>query len=150
MKDYIYIVIAQNGLFKIGETTSVPERFAQIKSANACNVEPFFYFEGSPEFEKELHILFAKKRVRGEWFALDYEDLKSLVEIANEKIPLLNRNYILRLIDEMNAWGFFELGKYELAKNVSQAALYRCSVAMNPKVEDWLQNILPSGIDGSV
>jgi hypothetical protein len=137
MKNFVYVVVAQNGLFKIGETTSVKDRFGHIKSSNACATRLFFYFEGDQRNEKTYHDLFGKKRVRGEWFALDSNDLKQLIRMAGDKIPsserVYGREYIVELINEMNEWGFFELGKQELMRNISQVALYRCDVAMRNK-----------------
>ncbi len=119
-KIYLYIVAARNGLFKIGKTTNPQTRISQIKAASPIECEALSiieYDDSIGDLESELHIKFARKRVRGEWFALDKDDL----------LPLVSSNIETKaLLDKLQAWGFFELGMNELANNGTiKAAMYR-------------------------
>jgi len=116
---YLYFVASANGLFKIGKTTKVKERFAQIKSASPVECQVLFftkYDENTIDLEKKYHDKFSEKRVRGEWFALSKSDLLPIVQ---------ERKEICDLLEEMYSWGFFSLGAKELLGNVALAALWR-------------------------
>ncbi len=119
-KIYLYIVAARNGLFKIGKTTNPQTRIPQIKAASPIECEALSiikYDDSIVDLESELHIKFARKKVRGEWFALDKDDLLPLVSSDIETKALL---------DKLQTWGFFELGMNELANNgIIKAAMYR-------------------------
>ena len=77
---HTYLFTDKSGLFKIGKSRNVGERFRSLSigspSLQKVLVIPF-------DVEKELHVKFDNKRVVGEWFKLDKEDLlylHSLVE----------------------------------------------------------------------
>lgn len=129
-KTTIYVVVSKNGLFKIGESANVQTRINQLVSSSPCQIEPFFWFAGTLGLEKGLHDIFDAKRVRGEWFALDKSDLQKLVSIAEHNLAPAVKEHIIKLLDELESWGFFELGKTELHQGPQLATLYRCSVVM--------------------
>lgn len=77
---YIYILLAENGLRKIGRTYD-PE--VRLKSAFTMSpidihIENIYKVKSPITTEKNLHRLFNSKRVRGEWFELDEYDVKSI------------------------------------------------------------------------
>lgn len=77
-KGIIYIIKCERtNLYKIGLTTrSVHTRFNSLKTANP-SIKLFRYYEEVTDLykkEKELHNLFSKKRIDGEWFKLDELD----------------------------------------------------------------------------
>lgn len=78
-KGIIYIMKCERtNLYKIGLTTrSIHTRFNSLKTANP-SINLFKYYEeviDLYEKERELHNLFSKKRIDGEWFELDESDL---------------------------------------------------------------------------
>lgn len=76
---YIYVLKSnQTDLYKIGLSHQ-----PSIRIKTLCRLEreslqtvALFHTLGMPIIEKELHALFASKRVRGEWFSLDQEDIE--------------------------------------------------------------------------
>jgi hypothetical protein len=78
-KGIIYIMKCERtNLYKIGLTTrSIHTRFNSLKTANP-SINLFKYYEeviDLYEKERELHNLFSKKRIDGEWFELNESDL---------------------------------------------------------------------------
>jgi hypothetical protein len=116
---YLYLVMAENGLFKMGKTWRLNNRIAQIRTASPIACELFCvieYDEREGDAEKIYHNMFANRRVRGEWFALSKGDL---LKIAGESME------IRELLDHMQSWGCFSP---ELNKNGITAAMMRMSV----------------------
>lgn len=120
---YLYIVASASGLFKIGYTNDIENRVSQIKSASPVKCELLISIKcDNAEFqEKEYHQTFQKKRVRGEWFALSRKDLSSIIR-DKETNELLN---------EMESWGFFDLGTKELFENPARASMWRMQALSN-------------------
>lgn len=73
----VYFVKADNGLTKIGRTTNLLDRLSELQTASPCELTLEWFIETDSEknLEKELHDVFAEKRVRGEWFLLSNDDL---------------------------------------------------------------------------
>jgi hypothetical protein len=148
MDNFIYVLVAKNGLFKIGESGQVKSRLRIVQSNSPVWVEPFFWFSGDRDLEAALHTMFSKKRVRGEWFALDKDDILYLLGLfADRDSPdhLIIDN-IRAIVNEMDEWGFFELGKLERFGNAGAEAAMRCSVAM--KLDVLEKRASSSGIFG--
>lgn len=81
MSGYVYVVKNESNKFKIGYTrSSIEKRIASLQTASNELIELFFYFikEEPDVFEKELHSIFSEKRIRGEWFELDDNDIKKI------------------------------------------------------------------------
>lgn len=116
--DYVYVVVSSNGLFKLGLTSQVRQRVAQLKSSSPveCELLAVLKSKNADDLEKSLHSKYHSLRVRGEWFALSKKDLFEILDPVNDLKLLLN---------EMETWGFFQLGMSELINNVSKAILYR-------------------------
>jgi hypothetical protein len=73
-----YVMLdANTGYYKIGRSKSILEREKALQSEKPT-IELVFSIEKN--VESELHKKFASKRVRGEWFALTSDDLKSILE----------------------------------------------------------------------
>jgi hypothetical protein len=68
---------------KIGYTLNVESRLYQVRSSCPYYVRILFELPGSPRFEAELHSLFSKYKVRGEWF-LVVGDLAAFIEQLNK------------------------------------------------------------------
>jgi len=93
----IYIAIDENtGYYKIGWSINPKKREKTLQSE-----KPTIYFlwvvTGSRKDEAYLHKLFAGKRVRGEWFDLEKQDIERLgneAHIINSKYSLNNESFI--------------------------------------------------------
>ena len=84
----VYVVRADNGLVKVGETRNLPERLKSYNTHLPYDLEILytFHYQESTKLEAFLHGMFANKRVRFEWFRLDADDLKELERLAREYI----------------------------------------------------------------
>jgi len=82
-KGYIYVLRADNGMCKIGQTTQLNDRIKQLGIQLPYELE-LVHVIGTDHVinaEQLLHNRYAEKRQRGEWFALsdaDLEDIKTL------------------------------------------------------------------------
>lgn len=68
-----------NGHYKIGITTStVAKRIKSLQTGNSYKITRYWSKRCSnyQEMERYFHRKFAKKRLCGEWFALDAKDLE--------------------------------------------------------------------------
>ena len=73
--------------YKIGITHNPRARESTIQSSNPTEVRLINYFELPKklntrrlciEFEESVHQSFSSKKVRGEWYALDSEDIETI------------------------------------------------------------------------
>jgi hypothetical protein len=76
-KGYVYLIKAENGLTKIGETISPKKRYSSIKTAVPMDTEFLFAVKtnNAPGLEEKLHEKFSNKREMGEWFRLSEKDI---------------------------------------------------------------------------
>jgi hypothetical protein len=75
MKKFTYLMLnTRNGLYKIGES-NLPKFREKTLWSEEPEVEIYAAFTSEKCNEKILHETFAKKRIRGEWFALNEQDL---------------------------------------------------------------------------
>lgn len=74
---YLYLMLAENGLVKIGIATHPQKRLGVINVASPIEVKLLDSFPDTSAFdsEQELHAMFKNKRVRGEWYSLAEEDI---------------------------------------------------------------------------
>jgi hypothetical protein len=73
----VYLVEAENGLFKIGMSENIMSRFGALANASPLELKLVCYVEceNARCIEAYLHERFQAKRVRGEWFRLDGDDI---------------------------------------------------------------------------
>lgn len=83
---YIYILKAENGLYKIGKSKDPGSRIASIRTSSPVALEIYRVFQSSEysKQEKVLHRLFADLREFGEWFRLTDEELLTIDEIQGD------------------------------------------------------------------
>ena len=83
---YVYIITSEIGLTKIGKTEDVKKRLSQIDGASPCKVDLYHcqFVKNSKEVESILHKRFRDKRVKGEWFNLDNEEIKIAQKLIDE------------------------------------------------------------------
>jgi len=81
----VYVMIDKNtGLYKIGRSTN-PTRREKTLQSEKPTIELLFHNSGFHFDETALHRKFADKRVRGEWFKLDADDLSEVKSYFADK-----------------------------------------------------------------
>lgn len=86
---FVYF-IRVDGLTKIGWSTNVYKRVCAIENQLGVLVEFLFCFPNNHKTDTEWHHLFADKRVEGEWFALDLDDIKQVMDLLVERTSEAN------------------------------------------------------------
>jgi Meiotically Up-regulated Gene 113 (MUG113) protein len=77
------------GYYKIGRSNQ-PKRRERTLQAQEPDVRLVGKFEAQTGNERVLHQKYASKRLRGEWFALDYGDLFDLSRAFNTDVPTID------------------------------------------------------------
>lgn len=117
-KGFVYILDGGNGLYKIGMSKTPKIR---IRTLGVCL--PFDLVTvcliGSDDYitlEQELHDVFASKRVRGEWFRLNNDDLEWLIEDAGAMGTSIHVSERWSKADSQTHLPYFEakVGTYEI------------------------------------
>jgi len=75
---HIYLIMNTNFEYKIGMTKkSVSDRVKQLQTGNSGELKIISYYEvkNYDKVEKSLHNFFSYKRIRGEWFNLNEEEI---------------------------------------------------------------------------
>jgi len=81
---FVYVMEdLRNGLFKIGQSQT-PEKREHTLQSEVPQVSLRFYVPAHDSAEKELHDMFAAKRIRGEWFQLTQQDILSIIEFLKQ------------------------------------------------------------------
>jgi predicted Zn-dependent protease with MMP-like domain len=83
---YVYILKAENGLYKIGKSRSPQTRVNNIRTASPVKIEVYRVFMSTEYSDTEirLHELFADFREIGEWFRLTDEELLTIDEMQGD------------------------------------------------------------------
>jgi len=83
-KNYVYLLInCRNGLFKIGRSKNPLQREKTLQ-AEEPEILLIKYWAAEKAFENTLHKRYLTKRIRGEWFKLNLNDLLELRKVADE------------------------------------------------------------------
>jgi len=78
-----------NGFYKIGKSINPSIRESTLQ-AEKPSVTLIFSYSATSKHERELHKMFAEKRLRGEWFRLNQDDLSQIkTYLENEIIKRL-------------------------------------------------------------
>lgn len=64
----IYVIEAENGLFKIGSSRVPQQRFAQVAAHSPCKVRLVAIWAGAPRAEQQIHQDLDPYRSHHEWF----------------------------------------------------------------------------------
>lgn len=86
----IYFVTERtNETIKIGVSTQIIRRVAQLQTGNSNELELMGWITPSEDYkmEKFLHQKYARKKVRGEWFAISQDDVLHELERTSGFIP---------------------------------------------------------------
>lgn len=86
------------GLYKIGRSKNIKRRIRNLVSKNKTRIT---YMRSWPiDVENKLHGIYARKRVKGEWFNLSKEDVSDLLCNSNE--VLLRKMEIEKFQEKIN------------------------------------------------
>ena len=81
---HLYLMKADNGLYKIGISTNPANRHKSLSTGPiAVNLIWSKELPDAPQIEKTLHWRFRSKRIRGEWFNLDKADIEYIRRLAD-------------------------------------------------------------------
>ncbi len=87
MNHSIYFAQDENGFIKIGTAGSVKERLHNLKYERKSTIILLGILPGHFEKEKELHMLFEKHHVEGEWFTPAQEILDFIQSNTEKELP---------------------------------------------------------------
>jgi len=91
--DYLYLIRAENGLYKIGRSANPVSRYKSIlnQSPTGLSLVSTFRFQRADIIEGRLHQLYNEKRSHGEWFDLTESDITKIMQLllAWEGEPVL-------------------------------------------------------------
>jgi len=83
LETFIYLMYnPNNGFYKIGHSNN-PEYREYTLSAQEPEIKTLHYFKGLKKIESKLHQLFSEKRVRGEWFSLNQNDVDYIKSLSD-------------------------------------------------------------------
>lgn len=82
-KGYVYLLWSEMGVYKIGRTKTPDTRLKAFSSLPfEVRCECLIETDNASELEHSLHTRFADKRGRGEWFALNADDVQYIQSLA--------------------------------------------------------------------
>lgn len=83
---YVYLLKSPTGYYKIGRAKNPEKRLEtfNVKLPFEVDFECLIYSDDMWFLERELHIKFKDKRVQGEWFKLDDEDIAYIKSLVSE------------------------------------------------------------------
>lgn len=85
---FVYILKADNGIYKIGRTKNLNNRISSINGILPYDTELIHAIETEDykEAERYFHRKFAHRCIRGEWFQLTEKDVEQLKQISEYPI----------------------------------------------------------------
>ena len=108
----VYLICSEsldgNRIYKIGITKrDIENRLKEFRTGNCSNLYlvDLYKSEWASKIESQLHKIFMAKRISGEWFNLDANDLV----LFKEKCNLIHSN--LELISTQNTY-YLERGRF--------------------------------------
>jgi hypothetical protein len=98
---YVYILGSSTGYYKIGRSINLLKRLTtfEVKLPFKVWLELSGAYYDCIWAEHYYHALFAEKRVNGEWFRLDYDDLITF-QNGNDTHQDTKLNFLLEMVDE--------------------------------------------------
>ena len=85
----IYIMTADDGLYKIGVSSNVEKRRDTLQRANGKQLNIIYKSEkmnNCYKLESKIHKKYDKYRTIGEWFDFTNENIEGIIKFINEKI----------------------------------------------------------------
>lgn len=81
--EFVYLIGGpDSSLVKIGRSTNVTKRLANIRTMSPAPLQILWQHVGGDELEKALHRWFRAERKHGEWFALGDDPISAVAEAA--------------------------------------------------------------------
>lgn len=83
---HIYLLQASNGCYKIGRTIDLDSRLKQHERDYPLEIKVIHSFWCRNNIKAESHLLkmFSEKKLQGEWFELEPDDVKFITGITDE------------------------------------------------------------------
>ena len=83
MPGFVYVIRSKYG-HKIGKTTNIKSRtrLFEVKLPFPIELVHYAYFDDHTRAEREIHQMFAAKRLEGEWFDLDEDDVSAIMALG--------------------------------------------------------------------
>jgi phage regulator Rha-like protein len=84
IKKHIYIIKNENNLYKIGVAKNVNKRINAIKTQSAHKIQVIFISKqiyNALKIESVIHKKYKLKRIIGEWFELNEDDVNDIIKI---------------------------------------------------------------------
>jgi hypothetical protein len=83
----VYLIKAESGEYKIGYTVDLISRLRTFSTAmpRPLTLVHFIQTNDMAALERSLHVRFAGKRVRGEWFELDEDDVNWIKSLDHQQ-----------------------------------------------------------------
>lgn len=113
---YVYLIQgpreAGKDLFKIGRTINPKTRFSNLQTGSPVLLKlvKITKTKNPKELERYLHDHCAEMRIRGEWFALEKKDVRSIKKIMkNHGIKSGKKKLLALLILSILAIGYFNI-----------------------------------------
>ena len=86
-KEYVYLM-KDRYRYKIGRTNNLEKRLRDFRVSNTnITLEHFIETPNSGALETELHERYKDRRIEGEWFKLDFEDVDEIFVIKPKNAP---------------------------------------------------------------
>lgn len=77
--EFLYLIQGENGGYiKIGISDSIEDRLSQLQTGSPVLLNIVYSCKGA-KLEKKLHTHFANKRMHGEWFDVEIEEIKKVI-----------------------------------------------------------------------
>lgn len=85
-QEFVYVIDAKNGLYKIGFSNNPHRRLKEVCRSIGIEGEFICLIKTGDmvSLERKLHEKFKNKRRAGEWFELDEDDLKYLINLSHQ------------------------------------------------------------------
>lgn len=83
---YVYLLKSSTAFWKIGKTKNPVDRRKtfSVKLPFEVQYAHLIYCHDMNKLEKEMHIIFKKKRVDGEWFSLNEDDVRWIKQFSTQ------------------------------------------------------------------
>lgn len=83
---YVYLLKSPTAFWKIGKTKNPDDRRKtfSVKLPFEVQYAHLIYCHDMHKLEKELHIIFRKKRANGEWFSLNEDDVRWIKKFTTQ------------------------------------------------------------------
>ena len=86
---YVYLLYCPwNGLYKIGRSKNTPLRHCELEKQSPVDISLIhsFYSDDAPNAEKILQDRNVSKRIKGEWFKLDANEIDEIVSLQDGEL----------------------------------------------------------------